>query len=57
MFDFNMEKLSKWLEYLSIDYDHNMIDKFISYLNFKSPLPHRRQEDIFSIGIKFCINF
>lgn len=34
MFDFNMEKLSKGLEFLSIDYDHNMIDKFISYFEF-----------------------
>ncbi|HIB35714.1 MAG TPA: hypothetical protein EYO26_04860, partial [Dehalococcoidia bacterium] len=34
MFDFNIEKLSKGLEFLSIDYDHNMIHKFISYFEF-----------------------
>jgi len=34
MFDFNIEKLSKGLEFLAIDYDHNMIHKFISYFEF-----------------------
>ena len=34
MFDFNIEKLSKGLEFLSIDYDHSMIHKFISYFEF-----------------------
>ena len=34
MFDFKIKKLSEGLEFLSIDYDHNMIDKFISYFEF-----------------------
>ena len=34
MFDFKIKKLSEGLEFLSIDYDHNIIDKFISYFEF-----------------------
>ena len=34
MFDIKVEKLSKGLDFLSIDYDHNLINKFILYYEF-----------------------
>lgn len=34
MFDIKIEKLSKGLDFLSIDYDHNLINKFILYYEF-----------------------
>ena len=34
MFDIQVEKLSKGLDFLSIDYDHNLINKFILYYEF-----------------------
>ena len=34
MFDIKIEKLSKGLDLLSIDYDHNLISKFILYYEF-----------------------
>ena len=34
MFDIKIEKLSKGLDFLSIDYDHNLISKFILYYEF-----------------------
>ena len=34
MFDIKVEKLSKGLDFLSIDYDHTLINKFILYYEF-----------------------
>ena len=34
MFDIKVEKLSKGLDFLSIDYDHNLLNKFILYYEF-----------------------
>ena len=34
MFDSKVEKLSKGLDFLSIDYDHDLISKFILYFEF-----------------------
>ena len=34
MFDIKVEKLSQGLDFLSIDYDHNLINKFILYYEF-----------------------
>ena len=34
MFDIKVEKLSKGLDFLSIDYDHNILNKFILYYEF-----------------------
>ena len=34
MFDIKTEKLSKGLDFLSIDYDHHLISKFILYYEF-----------------------
>ena len=35
MFDIKVEKLSKGLDFLSIDYDHNLINKFIVLVCFE----------------------